>query len=58
MILIVKILPKLETAKDVVRSMSKKSDFRTPFNSQHAKASQTSLKSTAPHFLVFFNSSE
>ena len=33
--------PKLQLAKDFVRPMSKKHRFRTPFNSQHVKVSQT-----------------
>ena len=35
--LIVYVLTKLQTAKDVVRQMSKKPRFRTPFESQHVK---------------------
>ena len=37
--------PKLETAKDVVTQMSKKSRFRTPCDSQHVNSSQTLVKS-------------
>ena len=33
--------------------MSKKLRFRTPFNSQHAKRSQTLLKSVWQHFYHF-----
>ena len=39
------VFPKLQTPKDMVKQMSKKPRFRTPFNSQHIKASQTLLKS-------------
>ena len=36
--------PKLRTPKDVVRSMSKKSNFRGNFEKQHSKRDQTLLK--------------
>ena len=39
------VFPKLRTAKDDVRKVSKKPCFRAPFNSQHAKGSQTLMKS-------------
>ena len=39
------VFPKLQTAKDVVREMSKKSCFRRPSDKQHCKRSQTLLKS-------------
>ena len=35
----------LQTVKDLVRLLSRKHYFRTPFDSQHAKGSQTLLKS-------------
>ena len=38
------IFTKLQTAKRVVRSMSKKPRFRTPFNSQHVIVSQILAK--------------
>ena len=45
---------KLETAKDMVRKMSKKARFKTPFYSQHARSSQTLLKSvTKCYYLAF-----
>ena len=37
---------KLQTVKDMVRALSKKHRFRTPFDSQHVKGSQTLLKSS------------
>ena len=37
---IVYVFPKLGTAKDVVRKISKKPYFRTLVNSTHSKASQ------------------
>ena len=39
------VFPKLQTAKDVVREVSKKSCFRRPSDKQHGKRSQTLLKS-------------
>ena len=50
MTLISYVLPKLETAKDAARWMSKKLRFRTPFNSQHSKRSQSLQKSPAKNF--------
>ena len=41
MIVIATLLRKLQAVKDVVRPLSKKHRFRTPFNSQHVKGSQT-----------------
>ena len=35
----------LKTVKDGVRQMSKRPHFRTPFDSQHVKVSQTLVKS-------------
>ena len=39
------LFPKLRTAKDVVRQMSKNPCFTTPFGSQHAEGFETLLKS-------------
>ena len=39
------VFPKLPTVKDLVRPPSKKHCFRTPFDSQHVKGSQTLVKS-------------
>ena len=39
------LLRKLQAVKDLVRPLSKKDRFRTPFDSQHLKGSQTLLKS-------------
>ena len=50
MALIPSVLLKLETAKNVVRKMSKKPRFKTPFDSQHPKGYQTLLRSAAKHF--------
>ena len=38
----------------VVRKMSKKICFKTPFDSQHAKVFQTLLKPSAKHFYHIF----
>ena len=56
MTLIVYVFPKLQTAKDLVRPMSKKRRFRTPFDSQYVKRSQTLLKSGWQHFCQIFSS--
>ena len=44
------LFPKLWTAKNLIRYMSKKPRFRTPFDSQHAEGSWTLLKSAAQYF--------
>ena len=45
MTLIVYVFQKLETAKDLVRQMSKKSRFGRPFSKGDGKGSQTLMKS-------------
>ena len=47
---IANIFPKLQTVKDLVWAVSKKSRFRTSFDSQLAKVSQTLVKSAWEHF--------
>ena len=54
--LIAYFFPKLQTAKDVVRQISKKSRFRTPFDNQHAKETQTLLEYSRQHFYQIFPS--
>ena len=50
-ILIVYVFAKLRTGKDVVRQLSKKRPrFKTPFESQHVKGSQTLVKAAWQHF--------
>ena len=49
MILMAYIFPKLRTAKDVVREMSKKSRFKRTFNNQNGKQSQTLLRFARQH---------
>ena len=45
MIVLATLFRKLQAVKDFVRPLYKKHSFRTPFDSQHVKGSQTSLKS-------------
>ena len=45
MIVIATLLRKLQAVKDLVRPLSKKQSFRTSFDSQHVKESQTFVKS-------------
>ena len=45
MITIATVFQKLQTVKNLLRSLSKKRRFRTRFNSQHVKASQILVKS-------------
>ena len=54
MTLVFYVFPKLETAKNVVRKISKKTRFKTPFDSQHVKGSQTLFKSATKHFYHIF----
>ena len=49
-------LPKLLAPKEMERKSCKKPFFRTPFNSQHAKGSQTLLKSSPKLFHYVFPS--
>ena len=46
--------PKFWAVKDVVRKMSKKPRFRTSFDSQLTKLSQTLLKSAGAGIVIFF----
>ena len=45
MVKITTLFQKLQTVKDLIRPLSKKHRFRTPFDSQHVKGSQTLEKS-------------
>ena len=49
MTLVAYVFPKLETAKDVVREVSKKTRFRRTFVELHGKRSKTLMKSEDPH---------
>ena len=53
MTLIVHLFPKLWTAKDLVRKISKKPCFGTSFERQYAKRSQKLLKSARQYFYLF-----
>ena len=54
MTLITYVFPKLKTAKDVVRQMSKNLRFRTPFNGQPNRGPKTLLKSAWQHLYHIF----
>ena len=56
MIVIATMLWKLQAVKNLVRPLSKKQCFRTPFDSQHVKHSQILIKSTYEHFHHIFAS--
>ena len=55
-IVIANVLPILQTVKDFVRPLPKKHGFRTSFDSQHVKGSQTLVKSAWEHFYHIFPS--
>ena len=55
-IVIAQVFPKLQTVKNMVRPFSKKRAFRTSFDSQHVKGSQTLLKSAWDYFYHIFPS--
>ena len=46
MIVMANVFPKIQTIKDLVRPLSKKIHFRTPFDSKHVQGSQTLVKFT------------
>ena len=52
MIVTTNVFPEFKTTKYVVRQISKKAHFRTPFDSQHIKGSQISVKSAWHHFYL------
>ena len=54
MTIIADVFSNLWTAKYVVKEMSKKTGFKTPFDSQYPKGYQTLLKSAAKHFYQIF----
>ena len=58
MIIIANIFPKLETVKNLVRTLSKEQCFKTGFGSQHVKASQILAKSPWEHFYHVFHHSQ
>ena len=58
MIVINTLFRKLQTISDLVRPLLKKHRFRTPFNGEHVKVSQTLVKSSLEHFHYIFDHSE
>ena len=56
MIAIANVIPKLQTAKDVVRQISKKSRFRKPFDCQHVQASESLVATTRQRIYHNFSS--
>ena len=50
MIITTNVFPEFKTGKDLVRQVSKKHRFRTPFDNQHVKGSQTPVESAWQHF--------
>ena len=56
MIAITNVFPKLKTAKDLVKKLSRKGRFRTSFDSQNVNGCQTLVKSTWEHFYHIFGS--
>ena len=56
MTVIAYVFPKLQTAKELVRPMSKKRRFRTPLGSQDVKYCQSFVKSARQHFYHIFPS--
>ena len=55
-IVIANVFPKLQTVKNLVRSLSKKGRFSTRFDCQHVKASQILTTSPWGHFYRVFSS--
>ena len=53
-VVIANVFSKLQNVKDLIRPLSKKRRFRTSFDSQHVKASETLLKSQWEDFYNFF----
>ena len=58
MTLIAYILPKLQTGKDVVRQMSKKSGFTRPYDKQHIKRSLTLINLDNSTFMIMIDQFE
>ena len=50
------VIPKLRTVKNMVKPLSKKSLFKTSFDSQHVKGSQTLVKFVWEHVYQIFQS--
>ena len=56
MIVIANIFPKLKTAKNLVKSLSRKHRFRTSFESQRVNGCQTLVKSAWEHLFQILQS--
>ena len=56
MIVMTNAFPKLQTVKNLVRTLSKRRRFTARFDSQHVKALQTLAKSWRKHFFQVFSS--
>ena len=56
MIVIATLLRNFHVVKELVNLLSSKQCFRTAFDSQHVKGSQTYLKSACEHFQHIFPS--
>ena len=56
MIVIATLLRNFHVVKELVNLLSSKQCFRTAFDSQHVKGSQTHLKSACEHFQHIFPS--
>ena len=56
MIVTAHVFPKLQTVKELFRPISKMCCFRTSFDSEQVKASQTLVKSAREHFYHIFSS--
>ena len=56
MIAIANVFPKLQTAKILVRALSKNRRFRKHFDTQHVKMYQILAKSPSEHFYHLFSS--
>ena len=55
MIVIASFFGQLETVKELFRPLSEKLSFRTLFDSQHVKESQTIAKAAWDHFYHIFS---
>ena len=55
MIVMGNVFQKLQAVKELVRPLSKKRCFRTPFDSQHFKGSQTLVKLAWEQFYHIFH---
>ena len=58
MTLIAEVFPRVQTPKNMVTSMSKKSRFKGSFGKQHGKRDQTLLKFAWQYFTIFIDHCE